>query len=47
MENFKKEPYQKPLLSKHESLRDITARGSFSCNEESPQTFNFWYQWQR
>ena len=46
MENLKKEIYSAPTLLKHESLRDLTARGSYVCSEEEKPTINLWYRWQ-
>lgn len=45
MEKITKEHYTAPALVKHESLRDLTARGSYACNEGGNQNINLWYRW--
>lgn len=47
MKNMTKENYTTPVLVKHESLRDLTARGSYACNdnEGGNQNLNLWYRW--
>ena len=50
MENRTKETYTTPTLLQHDSLRDLTARGSYNCNEGQTQNNNqnyiLWYRWQ-
>jgi hypothetical protein len=40
-----KETYSTPKLFKHDSLRDLTAQGSYAPKKQGETTYKLWYRW--